>query len=192
MRGGASQLLSPYFEKLHPKICGGKIPAEQKTRQKVKPACSPSAAGAKCAVVLDQQRIVRPQFRLSGASRPYDPAKKFLSCSELCYNTNIIKALGGTHDELREIAPSVAGKHIITDAELAEALNGHSIAFAFHSGKLENERITYHDTREYSSTTASPPIPETCVLYMRFGTSKMPTNYFCGHFRKNVPWMKPF
>lgn len=35
-----------------------------------------------------------------------------------------------------------------TDAELAEALNGHSIAFAYHSGKIENENITYHDTRE--------------------------------------------
>lgn len=39
-------------------------------------------------------------------------------------------------------------KHITTDAELAEALNGHSIAFAYHSGKLENENITYHDTWE--------------------------------------------
>lgn len=39
-------------------------------------------------------------------------------------------------------------KNITTDAELAEALNGHSIAFAYHSGKLENEQITYHDTRE--------------------------------------------
>ena len=39
-------------------------------------------------------------------------------------------------------------KNIITDAELAEALNGHSIAFAYHSGKIENENITYHDTRE--------------------------------------------
>lgn len=39
-------------------------------------------------------------------------------------------------------------KHINTDAELAEALNGHSIAFAYHSGKLENENITYHDTRK--------------------------------------------
>ena len=39
-------------------------------------------------------------------------------------------------------------KHITTDAQLAEALNGHSIAFAYHSGKLENESITYHDTRE--------------------------------------------
>ena len=39
-------------------------------------------------------------------------------------------------------------KKIETDAQLAEALNGHSIAFAYHSGKIENERITYHDTRE--------------------------------------------
>lgn len=39
-------------------------------------------------------------------------------------------------------------KNIKTDAELAEALNGHSIAFAYHSGKIENENITWHDTRE--------------------------------------------
>lgn len=39
-------------------------------------------------------------------------------------------------------------KNISTDAELAEALNGHSIAFAYHSGKIENANITYHDTRE--------------------------------------------
>ena len=31
---------------------------------------------------------------------------------------------------------------------LAEALNGHSISFAYHSGKIENENITYNDTRE--------------------------------------------
>lgn len=39
-------------------------------------------------------------------------------------------------------------KNITTDAELAEALNAFSIAFAYHSGKIENENITYHDTRE--------------------------------------------
>ena len=39
-------------------------------------------------------------------------------------------------------------KRITTDAELAEALNGHSIAYAYHSGKIENANITYHDTRE--------------------------------------------
>ena len=39
-------------------------------------------------------------------------------------------------------------KNITSDAELAEALNGHSVTFAYHSGKIENERITYYDTRE--------------------------------------------
>ena len=39
-------------------------------------------------------------------------------------------------------------KNITTDAELAEALNGFSIAFAYHSGKIENENVTYNDTRE--------------------------------------------
>ncbi|WP_130837374.1 Fic family protein [Lachnoclostridium sp. Marseille-P6806] len=39
-------------------------------------------------------------------------------------------------------------KNIQNDAELAEALSSHSIVFAYHSGKIENDRITYHDTRE--------------------------------------------
>ena len=39
-------------------------------------------------------------------------------------------------------------RNITNDAELAEALNSHSVAFAYHSGKIENEQITYHDTRE--------------------------------------------
>mgnify|MGYP003289884268 CR=1 FL=1 len=39
-------------------------------------------------------------------------------------------------------------RNITTDAELAEALNGHSILFAYNSGKIENDKITYNDTRE--------------------------------------------
>ena len=39
-------------------------------------------------------------------------------------------------------------KHITTDAELSEALNAYSILFAYHSCKIENSDITYHDTRE--------------------------------------------
>ncbi len=37
---------------------------------------------------------------------------------------------------------------IRSGAELAEALNSHSIAFAYHSGKIENERFTFEDVRE--------------------------------------------
>lgn len=39
-------------------------------------------------------------------------------------------------------------RHISNDAELSEALNGHAIKFAYHSGGIENEHITFHDTRE--------------------------------------------
>ena len=39
-------------------------------------------------------------------------------------------------------------RKLSTDAQLAEALNGHRIAFAYHSGKIENDKITYNDTRE--------------------------------------------
>lgn len=39
-------------------------------------------------------------------------------------------------------------KHIANDAQLSEILNAHSIAFAYNSGKIENDSITYHDTRE--------------------------------------------
>lgn len=39
-------------------------------------------------------------------------------------------------------------RKISTDAQLAEVLNGHRIAFAYHSGKIENDKITYNDTRE--------------------------------------------
>ena len=39
-------------------------------------------------------------------------------------------------------------KNITNGDELSAALNGQSIAFAYHSGKIENENITYNDTRE--------------------------------------------
>lgn len=39
-------------------------------------------------------------------------------------------------------------KQIADDAALSAALNERSVAFAFHSGKLENDAVTYHDTRE--------------------------------------------
>ena len=51
-------------------------------------------------------------------------------------------------DHYRKAVALWQSKKITNDAELAEALNGHSSAFAYHSGKIENEKITYHDTRE--------------------------------------------
>ena len=43
-------------------------------------------------------------------------------------------------------------KNVQSDVELAEALNGYSISFAYHSGKIENGRVTYHDVREIFDT----------------------------------------
>ena len=51
-------------------------------------------------------------------------------------------------DHYAAILENWKNRHIRTDAELAEVLNGQSIAFAYHSGKIENEKITYNDTRE--------------------------------------------
>lgn len=39
-------------------------------------------------------------------------------------------------------------RNVITGAELAEALNAYCIAFAYHSGKIENEGVSYYDVRE--------------------------------------------
>lgn len=38
--------------------------------------------------------------------------------------------------------------HIKTPADLDKFLEHFSVLFAYHSGKIENENITYHDTRE--------------------------------------------
>ncbi len=37
---------------------------------------------------------------------------------------------------------------IASTADLDKYLDSFRILFAFHSGKIENEEITYHDTRE--------------------------------------------
>lgn len=39
-------------------------------------------------------------------------------------------------------------KNIITSDELAVVLENHSISFAYNSGKIENDNITFNDTRE--------------------------------------------
>ncbi len=39
-------------------------------------------------------------------------------------------------------------KNVVNGADLAEAFNGKAVAFIYNSGKMENEGITYNDTRE--------------------------------------------
>ena len=48
----------------------------------------------------------------------------------------------------QEIVSFWQGKKIITCADLEAVLNGQIINFAYHSGKIENDNITYNDTRD--------------------------------------------
>lgn len=48
----------------------------------------------------------------------------------------------------QEIISFWHGLQISTSAELESALNGQVINFAYHSGRIENENITYNDTRD--------------------------------------------
>lgn len=47
-----------------------------------------------------------------------------------------------------EIVAFWQGENIATSAELEAVLNGKIINFAYHSGKIENDNITYNDTRD--------------------------------------------
>ncbi len=63
----------------------------------------------------------------------------------------LYKGLIGPGDKMTEYDKTVTwwkSRNIKTEAELAEAMNGHGILLAYHSGKIENDNITYNDTRE--------------------------------------------
>lgn len=47
-----------------------------------------------------------------------------------------------------EIVGIWQSKNICSAAELAVEMNGNGAKFIYHNGKLENDNITYHDTRE--------------------------------------------
>ena len=69
-------------------------------------------------------------------------------------------------------------RNITTEAELAEALNSHSIAFAFHSGKIETTISLTMIPGKSSSMTASPLTPGTCGRCLKSETRKKRTNCF--------------
>ncbi len=53
-------------------------------------------------------------------------------------------------DKYGEILSAWQNLDIQNAAELAAALHGYIVQFAYHSGKIENPHITYHDTRVLS------------------------------------------
>lgn len=48
----------------------------------------------------------------------------------------------------KQILEAWRRKNIKTEAELEAVLHSYGVNFAYHSGKIENDKITYHDTRE--------------------------------------------
>ena len=78
-------------------------------------------------------------------------------------------------------------KQIATDAALAEALNGHSIAFAYHSGKIENEKITYHDTREIFEHDGVTSYTGDLRTLFEIRNAKEANEYFLSAFNAGLP-----
>ena len=78
-------------------------------------------------------------------------------------------------------------KKITNDAELAEALNGHSIAFAYNSGKIENEKITYHDTREIFEHDGVTSYTGDLRTLFEIRNAKDANEYFLSAFNARLP-----
>lgn len=78
-------------------------------------------------------------------------------------------------------------KHVNTDAELAEALNGHSISFAYHSGNLENIHITYNDTREIFDHDGVTSYTGDLRTLFEIRNSKDAYELFLNAFRDRLP-----
>lgn len=78
-------------------------------------------------------------------------------------------------------------KNIRTDAELAEALNGHSIAFAYNSGKIENNSITYNDTREIFERDGVTSYTGDLRTLFEIRNSKEANEYFLMSFNERRP-----
>ena len=81
-------------------------------------------------------------------------------------------------------------KNITNDAELAEALHSYSIAFAYHSGKIENEKITYHDTREIFEHDGVISYTGDLRTLLRSATQKRRTSCFWRRSAQGVRWMQ--
>lgn len=78
-------------------------------------------------------------------------------------------------------------KNITNDAELAEALNGQSIAFAYNSGKIENDSITYHDTREVFERDGVTSYTGDLRTLFEIRNAKEAYEFFLETFREKLP-----
>lgn len=51
-------------------------------------------------------------------------------------------------DKYEQVVALWYSYEIVTATDLDKYLDSFSVLFAFHFGRIENEKITYHDTRE--------------------------------------------
>lgn len=83
-------------------------------------------------------------------------------------------------------------KRISTDAELALALSGHSIAFAYNSGKIENENISYHDTREIFEHDGVTSYTGDLRTLFELRNAKVANEFFLSSFGNRSPFDEAF
>lgn len=83
-------------------------------------------------------------------------------------------------------------KNIKTDADLAETLNGHIISFAYNSGKIENDNVTYHDTREIFETDGVTSYTGDLRTLYELRNAKTASEYFLQCFGQHTPLSEAF
>lgn len=83
-------------------------------------------------------------------------------------------------------------KNIQNEAELSETLTSHSIAFAFHSGKIENPKIMYNDTREIFEHDGVTSYTGDLRTLFEIRNARDANELMLSSFGKGVRWMKSF
>ena len=74
--------------------------------------------------------------------------KGFLCMHKICY-TMVQKEKGGAYMEQYQKAVALWRYYnVTTAADLDKYLDSFRLLFAYHSGRIENQEITYNDTRE--------------------------------------------
>ena len=95
-------------------------------------------------------------------------------------------------DKYEKVLEFWRGKNIETDAGLAEALNGMSIAYAYNSGRLENENITYNDTREIFDHDGVTSYTGDLRTLFEIRNAKAAYEYFLEAFKNRTPLDQDF
>ena len=83
-------------------------------------------------------------------------------------------------------------KNIKTSADLAEVLNSNKISFAYNSSKIENEEVTYHDTREiFENDKVSSYTGKLRTIY-ELRNARIAYDYFIDSFQSALPLDEQF